>query len=142
MQTARTINNDVGQVNAENNAPQIEGELAWSIGFSDVVLLVSPFPSRTPSTETPGQRSYTTSGSDTLLGINDAIVGIEAAATDNTIPAEGKIRGTLILTLALTPTESNTAAIGSINIATISLDPFTSPQTRLVSDVFATNTKG
>jgi hypothetical protein len=123
-----------------------DGMLAWSIGFSDAVRAeITPSRSRRLSA-TMTLRSAASSDQDSLLGSSGAIVGTETSAADRTPPveAEGKIRGTLILTLAATPATANLSEMGSGDRATLAdIDPFTSHWNRSVSalDMSANQTR-
>jgi hypothetical protein len=111
-----------------------DGVLAWSIGFSDAVRAeITPSRSRSLSA-TMTLRSAASSDQDSLLGSSGAIVGTESLATDQTIPAEGKIRGTLILTLATTSATANLSKAGGVDMATVAFtDPFAPNWNRSVS---------
>lgn len=105
-----------------------DGMLAWSIGFSDAVRSEAT-PSRSRSfSGTDTLRSNTSAEYDGLLGTSDAIVGVEALATEQSIPAEGKIRGTLLLRLAATTAVGPITVPSSVNNALtfLSTDPFAS----------------
>jgi len=54
-------------------------------------------------------------------------------AADRTIPAEGKIRGTLILPLVTTSATANLSEAGSVGRDIASVDPFSSNWNRSVS---------
>jgi hypothetical protein len=93
-----------------------EGCLAWSIGFSDAFRAPSTSSSSTGVTE------------DALLGSVGAIVGPSASqGRASSGEAEGKIRGTLILTL-------NNSAIGEESAST-------TPGTLRTTFSFSTTTK-
>lgn len=101
-----------------------DGMLAWSIGFSDAVRSEATRSRSRSLSETSTLHSNTSTEYDSLLGTSDAIVGVEAA-TKQPLPAEGKIRGTLILTLPATiASEQLSVSSGVTNISTT---PFTEP---------------
>jgi hypothetical protein len=74
---------------------------------------------------------------DELLGINGAIVGVETSTAERIPPAEGKIRGTLILTFSEAATQGGLKAPGgNINLSmALPTASSSSSRIRLLSDI-------
>lgn len=107
-------------------ATTAEGCLAWSIGFSDAFR--------------PPRASSSSTGvtGDELLGTVGAIVGVTASeGRASSVEAEGKIRGTLILTFNNSPIaeESASTTIGTIRTTFPTSEPL--PTIKRLQDEFA-----